>query len=110
MVIVGQRGAKVAEYQRSHGLNLPILVDPDRSVIKRYGVYHRLGLTAYNIARPAIFIIDREQHIRFLYVSTGQADRPGHAMLLAALQQLRPPQPGSPPPAADAPPVEPVPL
>ena len=109
MVIVGQRSAKVAEYHRAHGLNFPILVDRDRSVIKRYGVYHGLGLTAFNIARPAIFIIDREQRIRFLYISKGQADRPDHAMLEAALQQLHPPQPGLPPPAADASPVAPAP-
>ena len=109
MVIVGQRGAKVVEYHRAHGLDFPILVDRDRAVIKAYGVYHRLGLTAFNIARPATFIIDREQRIRFLYVSKGQADRPDHAMLVAALQQLRPPQRGSLPPAADASPGEPVP-
>ena len=106
MVIVGQRGANVAEYHRARGLDLPILVDPDRSVIKRYGVYHRLGLTAFNIARPAVFIIDREQRIRYLSISKSQADRPDHATLMAALQQLRPPQLASPPPAADAPPAE----
>lgn len=110
MVIVGQRGAKVAKYHEAHGFDFPILVDPDRSVIKRYGVYHALGLTAFNIARPAIFIIDREQLIRFRYISKGQTDRPEHAMLLAALQQLDPPPSGSPLPAADVSPVEPGPL
>jgi peroxiredoxin len=109
VVIVGQRGAKVAEYHGTHGLDFPILVDSDRSVIKRYGVYHRFGLTAFNIARPAIFIIDRQQHIRFLYVSKGQGDRPDHTTLLAALQQLHPPRPELPPPAADVSAVEPVP-
>lgn len=109
LVIVGQQGAKVAQYHRAHGLDFPLLVDRDRSVIKRYGVYHRLGLTAFNIARPAIFIIDREQRICFLHVSKGQADRPTHAMLVAALQQLRPPRPGSLPPAVDVSPVAPGP-
>jgi methyl-accepting chemotaxis protein len=108
-VIVGQRAGKVADYYRSHGLAFPILVDPDRSVIKRYGVYHRLGLTAFNIARPATFIIDREQRIRFMYVSKGQSDRPDHETLLAVLQQLHPPQPASPPPASGAPAGEPAP-
>ena len=109
VVIVGQRGTKVTQYHRAHGLDLPILVDRDRSVIKHYGVYHRLGLTAFNIARPAVFIIDREQRIRFRYVSKDQADRPDHATLVAALQHLRPPPPGSLPPAAGAPPIEFVP-
>jgi methyl-accepting chemotaxis protein len=109
LVIVGQRAEKVADYHSGRGLGFPILVDPERSVIKRYGVYHRLGLTAFNIARPATFIIDREQRIRFIYVSKGQSDRPDHETLLTALQRLHPPQPASPPPAAGAPAAEPAP-
>jgi peroxiredoxin len=109
LVIVGQRAEKVDEYSRTHGLALPILVDPDRSVIKRYGVHHRFGLTAFNIARPATFIIDRTQRIRFMYISRGQSDRPDHEMLVAALQQLHLPQPPSPPPAAGVPRAEPSP-
>ena len=109
MVVVGQRAEKVANYSRARSLALPILVDPDRSVIKRYGVYHRLGLTAFNIARPATFIIDRAQRIRFMYISRGQSDRPGHETLVAELQKLHLPQPASPPLVAGAPPVEPSP-
>jgi peroxiredoxin len=109
VVIVGQRAAKVAGYHSDRGFDFPILVDPDRAVIKRYGVYHRLGFTAFNIARPATFIIDREQRIRFVYVSRGQSDRPDHETLVAELQKRHPPQPVSPPPAAGAPPVEPSP-
>ena len=108
-MIVGQRAEKVADYHGARGLALPILVDPERSVIKRYGVYHRLGFTAFNIARPATFIIDREQRVRFIYVGKGQSDRPDHETLVAALQRLRPPQPASPPPAVGAPPAEPAP-
>ena len=109
MVIVGQRGETVADYSRARSLVLPILVDPDRSVIKRYGVYHRLGFTAFNIARPATFIIDRAQRIRFMYISRGQSDRPDHETLVAELQKLHLLQSPSPPLAAGAPPVEPSP-
>jgi peroxiredoxin len=109
LVIVGQRAAKVAEYSRLRHLTLPILIDPDRSVIRRYGVYHRLGLTAFNIARPATFIVDCAQRIRFMSISRGQSDRPDHETLAAELRQLHLPQPTSPPLAAGAPPVEPSP-
>ncbi len=105
-MIVGQRVEKVADYSRARGLAFPILADLNRSVIKRYGVYHRLGLTAFNIAWPATFIIDRAQRIRFMYISRGQSDRPNHETLVAELQKLHLPQPTSPPPAAGAPPVE----
>jgi peroxiredoxin len=109
LVIVGQRAEKVADYSRVHSLTLSILVDPDRSVIRRYGVYHRLGLTAFNIARPATFIIDRAQRVRFMYISRGQSDRPDHETLVAELQKLHLPQPPSPRLAAGAPPDEPLP-
>lgn len=103
LVIVGQRAEKVGDYLRAHTFGFPILVDPDRSVIKRYGVYHRLGLTAFNIARPATFIIDRSRRLRFVHIGQGQSDRPDHQTLMTEL--LKPPllQSTSPPPAADAP-------
>lgn len=88
--IAAQRAAKAEEYRTSHGLTIPILIDPDRTVIKRYGVYHRIGLTAFKIARPAAFIIDREGRIRFIYVGADQGDRPDHATLVAELQKLCP--------------------
>jgi methyl-accepting chemotaxis protein len=109
LVIVGQRANKVAEYYHARRLALPILIDPDRSVIKRYEVYHRFGLTAYNIARPATFIIDRDQRLRFMYVGKGQSDRPDHATLVSELEKLHPRQSTSPPPEAPAPPTGPAP-
>lgn len=109
LVIVGQRAEKVADYLHAHQLGFPILVDPDRSVIKRYGVYHRLGLTAFNIARPATFIIDRSQRLRFVHIGQGQLDRPDHQRLMDELQKPPPPQPMSPPRAADVPLGEPGP-
>lgn len=91
-VIVGQRPEKIEAYRRTHGLTIPILTDPDRAVIKRYGVYHHFGLTAFNIARPATFIIDREQILRFIHIGQTQRDRPEHTTLVAALQKLPLPQ------------------
>ena len=88
--ITAQRATKAEKYRTSHGLTIPILIDPDRTVIKRYGVYHRIGLTALNIARPAAIIIDREGRIRFMYVGADQVDWPDHATLVAELQKLRP--------------------
>jgi peroxiredoxin len=88
LVIVAQRPDKVAAYRRARRLTIPILIDADRGVIQRYGVYQRFGLTGVHLARPASFLIDRQQRIRFMHVGRGQRDRPDHAALLAALQQL----------------------
>jgi peroxiredoxin len=53
-------------------------------VIKSYGVWDEEG----QIARPAIFAIDRAGVVRYVYVGRDFADRPGddevHAALAAA--------------------------
>jgi peroxiredoxin len=65
-------------------LPYPLLSEPDGEVIKRYGVWDEAG----QIARPAIFAIDRDRVVRYLYVGRDFADRPGdhevHAALAAA--------------------------
>lgn len=67
------------------GIAFPILIDADRAVIKRFGVYHRLGIDAINIARPAIFVLDAQGIVRWQYVARNQLDRPTIAQIDAAL-------------------------
>ena len=81
--IVGQKAARVAKYLLGHPLPFPILVDSDRAVIKAYGVYHRIGLTAWNIARPAIFVLDREGVVGYSCVGRSQVDLPRLGDMLA---------------------------
>ena len=52
--------------------DFPFLLDEDRSVTKAYGVYHRLGMDAYDIARPATFVIDRSGILQYVFVSEAQ--------------------------------------
>jgi peroxiredoxin len=63
----------------------PVLVDDRRETAKAYGVWHRLGLDAINIARPALFVIDRHGAIRSLYVAESQGEFPTHVEVLAEL-------------------------
>jgi peroxiredoxin len=72
--VIGQKATRVAGYLREHPLPFPILVDRDRAVIKSYGVYHRVGLDAWNIARPAIFLLDRSGVVRYGFIGRHQAD------------------------------------
>ncbi|SRR5581483_3891377 len=53
----------------------PFLLDEDRTVTKAYGVYHRLGHDAFNIARPATFVVRQDGTIRWIYVGSTQTDR-----------------------------------
>src|SRR5512146_2951717 len=52
----------------------PYLFDEDRTVTKLYGVYHRLGLDAINIAHPATLVIDAKAIVRWLYIGSTQFD------------------------------------
>jgi len=46
-----------------YGLEFSLLSDPDLEVIDAFGVRHRDGGLDGDIARPAIFILDREGRI-----------------------------------------------
>ena len=72
-----------------HPISFPFLLDEDRAVTKAYGIYHRLGRDAINIARPATFVVDRNGVLRFVYVSAGQTDRPGVDLVLQQLNSAK---------------------
>jgi peroxiredoxin len=63
------------KYFAEHPISFPFLLDEDRQVTKAYGVYHRLGLDALNIAHPATFVVDRGGVARLIYVGLDQHDR-----------------------------------
>jgi peroxiredoxin len=66
----------VRRYIEETGLPFNILVDESRDVLKAYGVRHRLGLDAWNIARPALFILDRTGAIRYSFIGESQHEFP----------------------------------
>ena len=86
--MVAQASEKVKRYIEESGLPLNILVDESRDVLRAYGVWHRVGLDALNIARPALFLIDRDRTIRFSFVAERQHEFPSHEEILAAVQRL----------------------
>lgn len=63
------------KFFKDHEVSFPFLLDEDRSVTKAFGVYHRFGMDAFNIARPATFVIDKGGMVRFTYVGIDQKDR-----------------------------------
>jgi peroxiredoxin len=54
-------------------------------VTKQYGVWHRLGLDAWNIARPALFVVERTGKIRTIFVGESQEEFPTSEEINAAL-------------------------
>lgn len=75
------------KFLEKHTISFPFLLDEDRAVTKAYGVYHRLGMDAINIARPATFVVGRDQKIRYLHVGADQTDRAPVEEVLDALKR-----------------------
>jgi peroxiredoxin len=78
----------VRRYVEDTGLPFNILVDASREVMKAYGVWHRLGLDAWNIARPALFLIDPSGRIHYSFVGDSQEEFPGPEEIARALANM----------------------
>ena len=86
--MVAQQSGAVRRYIEDAGLSFDILIDESRKVSKAYGVWHRVGLDAWNIARPALFLIDRDGTIVYAFIARSQREFPSHAGILEALARL----------------------
>jgi peroxiredoxin len=84
-MILAQRRERVRQFIEEHNVDYLVLVDERREAAKLYGVWHRLGLDAINIARPAVFVIDRGGGLRSIYVAESQGEFPAHGDLLTDL-------------------------
>ena len=76
VAIVAQRADAVRRYIEEVGLPFEILIDEARNVAKAYGVWHAWGLDAYNIARPAVFLIDPSGAIHYSFIASRQNQYP----------------------------------
>ena len=88
-MVLGQSCRKIADAVARWGAvyPFPLLCDEGRAVIKRYGVWHPLGLDAFNTAHPASFLIDaRERRLRYAFVGRTQFARAPLAAILAATE------------------------
>jgi peroxiredoxin len=79
---------KPAEYLREHPVSFPFLLDEDRTVTKAYGLYHRFGHDAINIAHPATLVMDKGGTARFIYRGKDQTDRIPVAAVLEVVKKL----------------------
>ena len=77
-VVLAQRCDRIANAaeRAEAAYPFPVLCDPDRAVVKAYGVWHPLGLDSFNTAHPASFLIDaRGARIRYAFVGRSQFAR-----------------------------------
>jgi len=88
MAVVAQRSEKVKRYIEDTGLAFDVLIDDARETVKAYGVWHRVGFDAWNIARPSLFLIDRGGIIRYIFVADYQTEFPEHTVIVQELGKL----------------------
>ena len=86
--ILAQSREAVRRFIEETGLPFDILVDESREVVKAYGVWHAVGLAAWNIAKPALFLIDRSGAIRYSFVAKRQDEFPEHTEIMKAIEAL----------------------
>jgi peroxiredoxin len=74
----------VRRYIEETGLPFDILIDERRDMLREYGVWHRVGLDAWNISRPAVFLINQDGTIQYSFIGDQQREFPSQPEILAA--------------------------
>ena len=82
--MLAQNRDAVRRYVEETGLPFDILIDERRDMARAYGVWHRLGLDAWNIARPAVFLVEQDGRISYSVISDNQRQYPSQDEILAA--------------------------
>jgi peroxiredoxin len=75
-------------FLQSHPVSYAFLLDEDRAVTKAYGLHHRLGIDAIDIAHPATLVIDRERKVDYIYRGDSQTDRAPFQKVLESIRKL----------------------
>lgn len=91
MFIAAEKGEgffKPGKFLEKNLTSFPFLLDEDRTVTKAYGLYHRFGHDAINIAHPASLVIDRQRALRYIYRGDSQADRAPMEQVLEAVKKI----------------------
>ncbi len=79
---------KPAKFLASRPVSFPFLLDEDRAVTKAYGLYHRIGMDALNIAHPATLVIERDRKVEYIYRGDSQTDRAPFEQVLEAARKV----------------------
>src|ERR1700683_5628021 len=79
---------KPVKFLEKHPLLFPFLLDEDRAVTKAYGLYHRLGKDAVNIAHPATLVVDGNGTVSYIYRGENKMNRAPIEQVMEAIKKL----------------------
>lgn len=82
--VLAQNRDAVRRYIEETGLPFDILIDERRDMLRAYGVWHRVGLDAWNIARPAVFLVNQDGTIQYSFIGDQQKQFPSQAEIINA--------------------------
>ena len=88
VAVVAQSSTAVRRYIEDKGLPFNILIDASRDVSKAYGVWQRIGIDAWNIARPSLFLIEPTGAIRYSFVAATQDEFPGARGIMKEIDKV----------------------
>ena len=77
----------MAKYATGERLPYPVLADPERQVIRAYGVYVRVNFESWNVARPSVVLIDPGGIVRDVFVGRHQREWPDSPDLWAVMER-----------------------
>jgi peroxiredoxin Q/BCP len=89
VAVVAQKSTAVRRYIEDKGLPFNILIDSTREVSKAYGVWQRIGIDAWNIARPSLFLVEPDGKIRYSFVARRQDEFPTHEEIVKEIGDRR---------------------
>src|SRR5580698_4496229 len=79
---------KPVKFLEKNPVAFPFLLDEERTVTKAYGLYHRLGKDAINIAHPATLVVDGNGTVRYIYRGDSQTDRAPLELVMQAVAKI----------------------
>jgi peroxiredoxin len=77
-------------FAERNSLNFPLLSDYRRTAITEYGVQlpDFAGLKGYTVAQRSIFIIDRDEKVRFSWVAADPSIEPDYKLVEEELRKI----------------------
>lgn len=84
--VLSQNRGTVRRYIEETGLPFDILIDERRDMLRAYGVWHRVGLDAWNIARPAVFLVEQDGGISYSFIGDHQREYPSQDEIVKAIR------------------------
>ena len=76
LTITAQDPEDTANFVARNPAPFPMLSDSDRAVMKAYDAHNALSFEGFNIAHPAVFLIDPAGVVRWRFVGSNQLEWP----------------------------------